>query len=105
MRVLFAALALVTVSTSNVVTAQSFEPATTATISYADLNLANPAGRAAFEGRVKAASNRLCHDLKVTPLQESVAFGECRTSIMQSAKRQVDLASLRSPRGAVLASR
>jgi UrcA family protein len=105
MRVLFAALALIAVSTSNVVTAQSFEPTASASISYADLNLANPAGRQALEGRVKAASNKVCLDLKVSPIEEVVAVDECRTSMMKSAKRQLDLASYRSPRGAVLASR
>ncbi|HET7315965.1 MAG TPA: UrcA family protein [Sphingomicrobium sp.] len=105
MRVIIASIALALLSTANAATAQSFDTAETATISYADLNLANPAGVAALEGRLKLASNRLCHDLKVTPMQDTVAVSQCRAAILDSAKRQLDLAAISSPSGTVLASR
>lgn len=53
---LFAAICL-----SAAVTPAAAEPVSR-TVSYADLNLANPAGRAALETRIKTAARAVCKD-------------------------------------------
>ena len=105
MRILLASLAIATASLSTAAAAQSFGEVVLTTISYGDLNLDSAAGRAALQGRVKVAANRICHDLAVTPIPDGIAVADCRTSMMSSALRQVERTALRSPQGTSLASR
>jgi UrcA family protein len=105
MRILLASLALASVGVSNAATAQSINEPIVATVSYADLNLDSAAGRAALEGRVKVAANRVCQDLAVTPIADVIAVADCKTALMSSAQRQLGVIALRAPQRTLLASR
>ncbi len=102
---LLASLAFATLGLSNAAAAESFGEPVITTISYGDLNLDSAAGRAALQGRVKVAANRICQDLAVTPIADVIAVTDCRASMVSSAMRQVGRTALRSPKGTLLASR
>ena len=64
----------------------------TASISYADLNLASAAGLKTFHGRVKAASNRLCSAVQLTPIEQVIEDKKCRADVLRAATSQAQLA-------------
>jgi UrcA family protein len=57
----------------------------TAAVQQDDLNLASPAGRATFNGRVKALANRMCGAVPVAPLREAAPVAACRAALFRSA--------------------
>ena len=61
----------------------------TATIAYGDLNLESPRGVATFQGRLRAAADRLCGRVVTEPLQQTAAVRECRASVAQEASEKV----------------
>ena len=65
-------------------------------VSYADLNIAVPAGRHTLEGRVARAAAGLCLGGRPQPLDEYVAGRECFTSAMTRAKIDIDIAVARA---------
>ncbi|MFN3388939.1 MAG: UrcA family protein [Allosphingosinicella sp.] len=75
--------------------AQAADPsaAPTASIRYDDLNLASPSGLATFNGRVKAAANRVCGVVPVSPFNEARAIEACRAQMFRSAAIQIALAT------------
>lgn len=77
------------------VAAQAAEPnaAPTATIRYDDLNLSSPSGLATLNGRVKAAANRVCGTVPVSPFNEARAIAACREQMFRSAAVQIALAT------------
>ena len=80
------------------------------TISYADLNLATPAGRKALEGRIGRAADRVCARSGADRLADSADFRTCRSKARDEAMEQVpgeplDPLSLANPfEGIALAS-
>ena len=64
----------------------------TATVSYSDLNLSSAAGLKTFHGRVKAAGNRLCSTVQLTPIEQVIEDKKCRASVVRAATAQVKIA-------------
>jgi UrcA family protein len=60
-----------------------------AAISYADLNLASPAGQAALKARVERAAARLCLSRGAPPPQERMQRKRCFASAMAGAEPQI----------------
>jgi UrcA family protein len=84
-----AAVAAAFVTTSLAVSPAAAQTAEVA-VSYADLNLASPAGRAALDGRIALAARQVCAigagvDLKLTSQSRS-----CEDGAIASAAAQVD---------------
>lgn len=65
-------------------------------VSYADLNLASPAGRAALEMRVTRAARRVCGAAAATDLRAAMAARKCVTVAQSTARPQIDLALART---------
>jgi UrcA family protein len=56
-------------------------------ISYADLDLATPAGAQALYGRIAIAAGRVCPSVDMRQLRESAAADECvKTTITDAVK-------------------
>ena len=64
-------------------------------VSYADLNLANEAGVAALEGRVRGAANQLCQPNVASGAAERVLRHRCFVTAVQSARPQIEAAVAR----------
>ena len=64
----------------------------TITVSYADLNLANRAGRDAFDRRIAGAVGRLCGDFNPVELGRAAAGRACLTETLAAVKPQRDAA-------------
>jgi UrcA family protein len=64
----------------------------TATVSYADLNIASAAGRHTLEGRVSRAASRLCLDSRRAPVGELLDERRCFSAAMDQAERDIDVA-------------
>ena len=66
-------------------------------VSYADLNLANPAGVARLEGRVRAAARELCSIGEGTqPLKSKMSGRDCYGEAIEGGNAQIRLAVARS---------
>lgn len=63
-----------------------------ASVSYADLDLRNPAGVAALRDRVRAAAARLCLSYRGGDLEERMARQTCFHTAIESARGQVEQA-------------
>jgi UrcA family protein len=61
-------------------------PSATARVSYADLNLANPAGRARLERRIADAARDLCGSHFALDLNRSELMRACRADAIASAR-------------------
>jgi len=61
-------------------------------VSYADLNLANPAGVRQLNGRVYRAATRLCIEHGIQPLAVAMAGKACRNNAIAGAADQVQMA-------------
>ena len=70
------------------------EPAesVTASVQQDDLTLASAAGRATFRGRVKAAADRVCGTVRVSPIREAGPVAACRAALFRSAELGTSLA-------------
>jgi UrcA family protein len=64
----------------------------TITVSYADLNLANPAGRDAFDRRIAGAVSRLCGDFNPVELGRAAAGRACFADTLAAVQPQRDAA-------------
>lgn len=64
----------------------------TATVSYADLHLGKPAGRATLEGRVRRAAGDLCRQIGVISLRQKSEEKGCMTFAIASARQQIEQA-------------
>lgn len=65
----------------------------TAIVSYADLNINNPAGLRTLNGRVQQAASNLCLSVSQrVSLDRWIAERGCYKSAMESAQRQIDRA-------------
>jgi UrcA family protein len=80
----------------------------TARVSYADLNLANPAGQKVLRGRIRRAVNQVCPELNSSILSV-IDAAHCRHAVSQEASRQMTVlvaaADRRSGSMSVVASR
>lgn len=70
----------------------SAEPVRTITVSYADLDLASPEGRAVLEQRVKVAVRQVCRTRVFHPFVQRAARQDCRDRTSQIARNSVELA-------------
>ena len=82
---LFAFACVAVASSAN---CQTLQPRT-ARVSYADLDLASPAGRAMFERRVDAAADAVCGRNGYVALAELRAAAACHAQAVESAVGQV----------------
>lgn len=71
-------------------------------VSYADLNLANPAGRAALDRRIAFAARQVCGQFLNTELKWAELSRACRADVTEAARipGATRLASLRVSRAA-----
>lgn len=63
-----------------------------AVVSYADLNLASPAGRNALEGRVERAASSLCLENHRESVNQFLAQHNCFSFAMRKARIDIDQA-------------
>lgn len=97
------ALALTTASPAF---ARDVEPPPRATVSYADLDIASPAGQAAFERRLASAIKRVCGANSVpTLLYEKLRIRKCHKEVSAAAARDFDLALARERGNSRLSTR
>ena len=66
--------------------------AVSSTVSYSDLNLANPAGVAALERRVRGAANQLCQPDIAGVTAERVLRNRCYATAIEGARPQIEAA-------------
>ena len=86
-----ASIALVLTATSPALASASEQPPSV-TVSHADLDLANNAGRATLERRVASAIKRVCGEHPApTLLYEHRRVRKCRTESSEQARREIDL--------------
>ncbi len=97
-----AALAAAYVNTSAAISPAMAQGAEAVTISYANLNLANAAGRAVLDRRIAAAARQVCGQYLITELKWAEMSRECRVEVTASAQLpgRPQLASLRVSRAA-----
>lgn len=74
-------------------------------VSYADLNLANEAGVAALEGRVRGAANQLCQPSVANGAAERVQRHRCYVTAVRNARPQIDAAVARRAQTQLAAAR
>ena len=84
-----ASLATLGVAAAPAVAAEATE---SVTVSYADLNLTNDAGRAVLDRRIASAAAQLCGDHRVLELRWANAVEACRDATIDSAQAQRDAA-------------
>jgi UrcA family protein len=88
--------------------APSLEAPLTARVSYADLNLANPAGQKVFRARIKRAVDQVCPEINSSILSV-IDAAHCRRAVSQEASHQMTMlvaaADPRSGSMSVVASR
>jgi UrcA family protein len=92
MRVLFNAIALAGLVSAMPAVAEPVGEAYSVSISYEDLNVANPIGRARLKGRIAAEADRLCISASDSPLKQAMDSKQCRARFTRSAERQLSLA-------------
>lgn len=68
----------------------------TARVSYADLNLASPAGRLTLDRRVTDAAAMLCLDNERVPLDQFAAQRECYSTALSRARVDIEQAVARA---------
>lgn len=87
------ALALISAPTA---LARDVEPPPRAAVSYADLEIASPAGQAVFERRLASAIKRVCGTNSVpTLLYEKRRIRKCHKELSAAATRDFDIAVAR----------
>jgi UrcA family protein len=64
-----------------------------ARVSYADLNLGNPAGVARLDARIRAAAERLCDATGVRDLGTRLAADKCEAELIAAAAPQAKQAA------------
>ena len=89
MRTLFTSIALATLACTTPAMAEPAGDSYSVAISYADLNLANPAGIATFQGRVRTSADRACVGVGDSPLQQSMQVQKCRAQFFSAAQQQL----------------
>lgn len=82
------------------VAAQSEQP--TARVSFADLNLATPAGLATLDRRIEHAINGLCGQAPSGNLDAAAPIWKCRTAAEASAASQRQLALQAAHQGSTI---
>lgn len=95
-----AVLVLPTASIANTITDNDSEQVT-ATVSYADLNLANPEGSSELQGRIKTAAQDLCGMPRPVELADVQASRTCVAGALASAKPAFDMAVAAARHGTV----
>ena len=97
-----AALAAAYVNTSAALSPAAAQDADGVAVSYADLNLASPAGRAVLDRRIAAAARQVCGNYLITELKWAEMSRACRAEVTASAQLPgaAQLASLRVSRAA-----
>jgi UrcA family protein len=83
------ALAVLPVAALSAAHAAEYPPAS---VRIADLNLASPTGKAAFDARVGAAAHHYCNDERKLGLKAACEAG-VRTEMNEKAQAQIRLAS------------
>ena len=58
-------------------------------VGFSDLNLASPAGRAAFDGRIDAAARQVCGEYQPLQLKMLSIARTCRTRAIAAAEAQL----------------
>lgn len=71
-------------------------------VSFADLDLATPAGKAALDERIEAAVDKVCTEVARRDLQDWIATEECKVLSLADAMEQ--LAALTPPANTALAA-
>jgi UrcA family protein len=95
------ALLFPTASLASTARAASEEAAQTATVSYADLNLASPKEARVLQGRIKLAAADVCGRARPVELAELSASRQCMDGAIASAKPAYDEAIAAASRGSV----
>ena len=93
--------ALIVASALVVPTVSQAASATSASVSFADLNLATGAGRAALDGRVAGAARSVCEIEDSRELALASATRVCRADAIASAQPAVDAAVAAQRTGSV----
>lgn len=75
----------------------------TASVSYADLDLSSPSGRARLEGRVARAASSLCAEDGRKPVEQETNERRCISTALAKARIDIDRAVANS--GVRMASR
>jgi UrcA family protein len=101
LKTLPALAALAVAATLVAPTVSSAADATTARVSYADLNLATNGGKSALVNRVSYAADRLCGVGKWKALGLADESAACSTDAVASAQPAVDAAIAAARRGSV----
>lgn len=92
MRVLFTSIALAGLISAVPAVAEPVGEAYSVSISYQDLNVANPVGRARLKARIAAEADRICSSASDSPLTQAIDSKQCRARFTRSAERQLSLA-------------
>ncbi|MBV9931645.1 MAG: UrcA family protein [Alphaproteobacteria bacterium] len=77
---------------------------TSVVVSYAGLDLADPADAARFDARLKAAARAVCSEAPILDLHLSAKVDACRADVIARAKADLQVA-LRAGTGRVVALR
>ena len=77
----------------------------TVVVSFADLNLASPAGRETLEGRIAAAVTHVCGKPAPGSPQSFKVVKDCRSDAMEDAMKQLEAKIAGLPPVAVAAAR
>lgn len=93
--------ALIVASALVVPTVSQAAPANSAVVSYADLNLATGAGRAALDGRIAFAARGVCEIEDSRELALATATASCRNGAIAAAQPAVDAAIAAVLKGSV----
>lgn len=80
--------ALAAFSLAIIATPAAAETAST-TVQFADLDLSSPAGQAALEGRIKAATKRICGGIEVRDVRDGADHQRCVQQVNASARVEI----------------
>jgi len=103
--ILAAAFAAAFLNTGVAVTPAAAQTADSVTISYADLNLANAAGRAVLDRRIAHAARQVCGQFAPVELRRNSLSRACQADVIASAEAQRSAIVLASNNANVRVSR
>ena len=75
--------------TASIAAAPAAATGVTVTVSYADLDLADPAGMAALEERIAAAVDTVCSKVEPRRLRGLIAWEQCKAASLADAMEQL----------------
>ena len=86
--VLVAAFAAIVLNTGIAASPAAAQTVDSVTISYADLNLANAAGRAVLDRRIAQAARQVCGEFPPVELRRNSLSRACQADVIASAEAQ-----------------